>query len=83
MTSTVSVRVDNKDKIEFEKLCESFGLTISSAFNVFIKKVISTRAIPFNIAEDSFYSVDNQNYIKKSLKKAVSGKYKKHELIEG
>ena len=82
MTSTVSVRIDNKDKVEFEKLCKNFGLSVSSALNVFVKKVISTRTIPFSITEDSFYSEENQNHIKQSLKKAILGKYKKQRLIE-
>ena len=82
MTSTVSVRIDNKDKIEFEKLCENFGLSVSSAISVFVKKVISARAIPFTISEDAFYSEYNQNRIKKSLKKAVAGKYQSHKLGE-
>lgn len=82
MTSTVSVRIDKQDKAKFEKLCDSFGLTVSSAFNVFIKKVIATKSIPFSINDDPFYSIANQNHIKDSLKKAVMGKYKKHKLVE-
>ena len=47
-------------KSEFDALCEQFGMSVNTAFNVFIKAVARSRSIPFTIkstpiALDSFY----------------------------
>ena len=44
--ATISIRLDSKDKIDFEKLCKNIGMTVSTALNVFIKKSISEQEIP-------------------------------------
>ncbi len=41
---------------EFEEICEDMGMSISTVFNIFAKKVIRERKIPFEIDSDPFYS---------------------------
>jgi DNA-damage-inducible protein J len=36
-------------KSEFDALCEQFGMSANTAFNVFIKAVVRSRSIPFTI----------------------------------
>ena len=80
----VSVRMDNETKIEFEKFCKEVGLSISGAFNLFAKKVVREKRIPFDIStEDPFYSEENQKILEKridDLKKGIN--CSEHELIE-
>ena len=83
--STVTARVDTKDKIEFDKFCENVGINTSTAINMFIKTVLRDRAIPFTIKEkiDPFYSEKNMSFLTKSIEQLESGKGISHELIEG
>ena len=47
--SAVTVRLDSKMKSQFEELCEQFGMSANTAFNIFVKAVIRSRSIPFTI----------------------------------
>ena len=47
--STLSIRIDAKDKKEFEEFCEATGLNISTAVNMFVKAVLREGRIPFEI----------------------------------
>lgn len=49
-TATFSIRMDNQLRNDFKKTCEDFGLSITSAINVFAKAVVLQKRIPFDIA---------------------------------
>lgn len=80
----VSVRMENETKKEFEKFCKDVGLSISAAFNIFAKKVIRERKIPFDISdEDPFYSAENQARLARRIADMKNGvNCSEHELIE-
>ena len=48
--ATFSVRMDEKLKRQFDDLCSDFGMTASTAINVFARAVVRERKIPFEIA---------------------------------
>ena len=48
--STFSVRMDEGLKRQFDDLCQEFGMTVSTAINVFARAVVRERRIPFDIA---------------------------------
>ena len=50
--STLTCRLDEKDKQQFIKFCDYVGLTSSAAVNMFVKTVIRERRIPFDIKMD-------------------------------
>lgn len=50
--ATISIRVDQTLKKKFDSLCEAFGLSATSAFNIFMKTVVRERRIPFEIRAD-------------------------------
>lgn len=50
--STFSVRMDEQLKDQFGKLCEAFGMNMSTAINVFARAVVRERKIPFEISEE-------------------------------
>ena len=45
-----SVRMDEALKRQFDSLCQDFGMTASTAINVFARAVVRERKIPFEIA---------------------------------
>ena len=47
--SAVTVRIDSEMKSQFDKLCEQFGMSANTAFNIFVKAVVRSRSIPFTI----------------------------------
>ena len=53
--TAMTVRVDNNIKMQFDSLCEQFGMSANAAINVFINAVVRKREIPFTISakEDS------------------------------
>ena len=82
--ATITARVDERDKVNFDTFCSNVGLNTSTAINLFVKAVLRENRIPFEISQttDSFYSESNINYIKKSVQELREGKGTAHELIE-
>ena len=78
MTNTVNVnfRMDSDVKQNMEEVCSEMGLTLTTAFTMFAKKVISERRIPFEVTADPFYSEKNINYLKSIISDIESGKAK-------
>ena len=48
--STFSVRMEENLKTQFEGLCDSFGMNMNTAFNVFARAVVRERRIPSEIS---------------------------------
>ena len=47
--TAMTVRMDNQQKAQFDKLCEQFGMSANTAINIFVKSVIRSKSIPFSI----------------------------------
>lgn len=82
--TTLTARVDQKDKADFDAFCSNVGLNTSTAINLFVKAVLREKRIPFEIAQasDPFFSEPNITYAKKSIQELREGKGTAHELIE-
>ncbi|WP_229711287.1 type II toxin-antitoxin system RelB/DinJ family antitoxin [Pectinatus frisingensis] len=79
---TMTIRVDADLKKQAEILCNEMGLTMSAAYNVFLKALIRERAIPFKIsAGDSFYSEKNMQHLKAAISRLDNKEGEKHEII--
>ncbi|MBQ8173284.1 MAG: type II toxin-antitoxin system RelB/DinJ family antitoxin [Mailhella sp.] len=80
----LNVRMDSHLKKQFEDLCIDFGMTPSTAVNVFVKTLVRERRIPFEIAapRDPFYSESNMKRLRESIQQIEAGKGTPHELIE-
>lgn len=48
--ATFSVRMDETLKKQFDTLCQYFGMTATTAINVFARAVVRERRIPFEIS---------------------------------
>ena len=82
--TTLSIRMDENVKKQFDAFCSEVGMNTSVAINLFAKAVLRERKIPFEIAamDDPFYSESNQTHLKKSITALKAGKGKVHNLIE-
>ena len=81
--STLTARIDEADKEEFNSFCDSVGLTSSAAINLFVKAVLREQSIPFEIkAGDPSDSASNQRRLMKSARQLREGKGTAHDLTE-
>jgi len=55
-TINVTIRLDRDVKENAEKLFSDLGMNLSTAFNIFARQALRQRKIPFEIAEDPFFS---------------------------
>ena len=80
----VNFRLDEDDKKGMEEVCRELGMSMSTAFTIFAKKMRRERRIPFEVSVDPFYSEANMAYLKKVMSEIDSGKaaLAEHELIE-
>lgn len=69
----VNFRIDEKTKKEMEKVCEELGMNVSTALNIFIKKMTREKRIPFDVSIDPFYSKSNMDALDKSIKQLEEG----------
>ncbi len=51
-TTNLSIRMDTETKQQAEELFGNLGMSISTAFNIFVKQSLRVRGIPFNITEN-------------------------------
>ena len=78
------VYVTNKYKYKnggkFEKFCSNVGMTMTTAFCIFAKKVVLEQKIPFEISTDPFYSKENMIRLEKAVKDVEEGKVTRHNI---
>jgi DNA-damage-inducible protein J len=82
--TTVNFRMDEDLKRSMEKACSDMGLSMTTAFTIFAKTVVSQNKIPFEISAESdpFYSEVNQTRLIKAIADLNAGNGKFHKLIE-
>ena len=80
----VNFRMDAEDKKGMEEVCKELGMSMSTAFTIFAKKLRRERRIPFEVSIDPFYSEANTAYLEKVTSEIDSGQVPlvEHALIE-
>ena len=83
-TINVNIRVDEELKKQTEILLSDMGLNMSTAVNIFLRQVLRTGGIPFEITTrtDDFYNPVNQQSLRNSIDRLEKGLGTEHELIE-
>ena len=80
----ISLRVDEEVKRNAEKTFNDIGLSMSTAINIFLKKVARENRIPFELSADPFYSRENMAELERRINSVRSGEstLKEYKLIE-
>lgn len=80
----VNFRMDEELKKSMEQTCTEMGLSMTTAFTIFAKKVSREKRIPFEISADPFYSENNIRYLEKVISDIETGQANlvEHDLIE-
>ena len=66
-TINVNFKLDIEVKRKMESACRAMGLSLSTAFAIFEKKVGNERRIPFEIAADPFESEEHIEMLEKGI----------------
>lgn len=53
-TANINIRIDPETKSSAEKIFESFGITISDAINIFLRKSIMEGGLPFEMKQPRY-----------------------------
>lgn len=65
--TTVSVRMDDTLKKDFDAVCNDLGLSMTTAITMLAKKMTREKRIPFEVSVDPFYSDENMARLRKSI----------------
>ena len=57
----ISLRIDDDVKSKAEQVCADIGMSLSTAINIYLKKLGRERRIPFEVMADPFYSCGGFN----------------------
>lgn len=80
--TTLSVRMDEDLKKQFDAFCSAVGMNTSVAINLFAKAVLREHRIPFDISYDPFYSDSNLSHLRRGIDALNAGKGAEHDVIE-
>ena len=80
----VNFRMDEELKRSMENACADMGLSMTTAFTIFAKKVSREKRIPFDVSVDPFYSESNMRYLEQIAREVAEGRahFAEHELVE-
>ena len=80
----VNFRMDPDSSGAWRRSAPRWGLSMTTAFTIFAKKVSREHRIPFEVSADPFYSESNINHLRQIVHDIDTGKAKltEHELIK-
>lgn len=52
--TNISIRIDENLKKQFDNICNELGLTMSSLINVFVRKVVREKTVPFALSINDY-----------------------------
>lgn len=73
-TVLFNFRMDAQVKADMEKVCEDLGMNMSTAFNIYAKKIAREHRIPFELSADPFYSESNLAFLREGIDQLEQGK---------
>ena len=72
--TTVSIRMDDGLKKEFDSICNELGMTMTTAVVMLAKKMSREKRLPFEVSIDPFYSETNMKALHESMDQMKAGK---------
>lgn len=65
--TTVSVRMDDTLKHDFDAVCNDLGLSMTTAITMLAKKMTREKRLPFDVSIDPFFSDENMARLRRSI----------------
>ena len=73
-TTLVNIRMDCDLKADMESTCRELGMSMTTAFTIFAKKMSRERRVPFEVSVDPFFSDSNREALAESARQLEQGK---------
>ena len=78
--TTVSVRMDDALKRDFDEVCNELCLSMTTAITMLAKNMTREKRLPFEVSVDPFYSDENMARLTKSIAQMESTGGTIHEV---
>jgi len=78
----VNIRMDEELKKSMEQVCQELGMSMTTAFTIFAKKMSREKRIPFEVSVDPFYSERNLEFLKQGIEELSAGKGVRKTMAE-
>lgn len=70
----VNIRMDEELKKNMEQVCQELGMSMTTAFTIFAKKMSREKRVPFDVSIDPFYSESNMAFLREGVAELNAGK---------
>ena len=60
----INLRVDDNVKKSAEQACGEMGISLTTAIQIYLRKLGREKRIPFEVSVDPFYSAENMERLK-------------------
>ncbi|MDA3803129.1 MAG: type II toxin-antitoxin system RelB/DinJ family antitoxin [Patescibacteria group bacterium] len=70
----LQIRIDAKTKKDAKEILNSIGLDLSTAIKLYLKQVINSRHLPFELREENGLTLSNRDILRESIKSAENSK---------
>lgn len=76
----ISLRIEDEVKKKAEQACADIGMSLSTAINIYLKKLGREKRIPFEVSVDPFYSQENMERLRNSVAQMETNGGTVHEV---
>lgn len=76
----ISLRIEDDVKKRAEDVCADIGMSLSTAVNIYLRKLGRERRIPFEVSAEPFYSDENIARLRESVAQMESTGGTVHEV---
>lgn len=80
MMAQISLRIEDDVKKLAEQACADIGMSLSTAINIYLKKLGREKRIPFEVSVDPFYSPENMARLRDSVAQMEAAGGTVHEV---
>ncbi len=78
----VNIRMDEELKKSMEQVCQELGMSMTTAFTIFAKKMSREKRIPFEVSIDPFYGEKNMAFLKRGIAELDAGRGVRKTMAE-
>lgn len=76
-------KIDRKTRDSFSKLCDAFGLSMSSATLALIRQAVRTQSMSFSMRDENGFTPAQATELQKRIQEIEQGNAVRHDLNEG
>lgn len=75
-------KMDRKTRKSYSKLCDEFGLSMSSATLALIRQAVRTQSMNLSMRDENGFTPDQASELQKRINEIENGNIARHDLIE-